>query len=415
MGHIQDLWFRPKRDPDTGERLFGSNGRPLQEKTPIHGKGDRYRVRYRDPSGKERSRTFPDKKKRAAEDWLHKIEDEMNRGSYLDPNAGKIPFREYAEKWVSSHDFEESTRELTAYRLKLHVYEYLGDKYLDAIRPSDIREWSKALEDKGLAASYRQVLFIHVQTVLNAAVDDEKIKKNPCNAPSVRKPQIEPKKIVPWTTERVRVVQGAMADRYKITVPLGAGLGLRQGEVFGLAVDDIDFEDDTVHIVRQVKVVHQRPCFGPPKRGKTREVPLPATVADALRSHLDSYPPISVTLPWKHPGGVPVTARLIVYSRERTAAWRPVYNQWAWEPALKKAGVQRVPRRDGFHALRHFYASTLLDAGETITALAQYLGHSDPAFTLKVYTHLMPSSKHRTRRAVDAVFGEPSGELPDAA
>lgn len=54
--------------------------------------------------------------------------------------------------------------------------------------------------------------------------------------------------------------------------------------------------------------------------------------------------------------------------------------------------------------LRHFYASTLLDAGESITALAEYLGHSDPGFTLKVYTHLMPSSEERTRRAVDQVF-----------
>jgi len=73
---------------------------------------------------------------------------------------------------------------------------------------------------------------------------------------------------------------------------------------------------------------------------------------------------------------------------------------------LKKAGGERQARVDGFHALRHFYASTLLDAGETITALSSYLGHSDPGFTLKVYTHLMPSSKQRTRTAVDAVFGD---------
>lgn len=58
---------------------------------------------------------------------------------------------------------------------------------------------------------------------------------------------------------------------------------------------------------------------------------------------------------------------------------------------------------------------TLLDAGETITALSAYLGHSDPGFTLKVYTHLMPSSKQRTRRAVDAVFGQVDGPDQPAA
>lgn len=61
-------------------------------------------------------------------------------------------------------------------------------------------------------------------------------------------------------------------------------------------------------------------------------------------------------------------------------------------------------RAEGFHALRHFYASVLLDGGESIKALSEYLGHADPGFTLRTYTHLMPSSSERTRRAVDGVF-----------
>ncbi len=56
------------------------------------------------------------------------------------------------------------------------------------------------------------------------------------------------------------------------------------------------------------------------------------------------------------------------------------------------------------HALRHWYASVLLDAGESIRAVSEYLGHSDPAFTLRTYTHLMPSSTERTRAAVDTAF-----------
>ncbi len=59
----------------------------------------------------------------------------------------------------------------------------------------------------------------------------------------------------------------------------------------------------------------------------------------------------------------------------------------------------------GEPALRHFYASVLLDAGENVKALAEYLGHSDPGLTLRVYAHLMPSSQERTRKAVAAVFG----------
>lgn len=58
------------------------------------------------------------------------------------------------------------------------------------------------------------------------------------------------------------------------------------------------------------------------------------------------------------------------------------------------------------HALRHFYASVLLDAGESIKALSLHLGHGDPGFTLRVYTHLMPSSETRTRAAIGALYAD---------
>jgi integrase len=69
------------------------------------------------------------------------------------------------------------------------------------------------------------------------------------------------------------------------------------------------------------------------------------------------------------------------------------------------------------HALRHFYASVLLDAGENIKALSTYLGHSDPGFTLRVYTHLMPSSDNRARNAMDSVYGRaiPRSDGPQTA
>lgn len=68
------------------------------------------------------------------------------------------------------------------------------------------------------------------------------------------------------------------------------------------------------------------------------------------------------------------------------------------------------------HALQHAYASVLLDAGESIKALSEYLGHSDPGFTLRTYTHLLPSSGRRTRKAIDDAFTEPREfELRSAA
>lgn len=58
------------------------------------------------------------------------------------------------------------------------------------------------------------------------------------------------------------------------------------------------------------------------------------------------------------------------------------------------------------HALRHFYASVQLEAGTSVRALAEYLGHADPGFALRMYTHLMPTSESRARQAVDEAFAE---------
>ena len=53
------------------------------------------------------------------------------------------------------------------------------------------------------------------------------------------------------------------------------------------------------------------------------------------------------------------------------------------------------------HQLRHYYASVLLAGGVDIRALSEYLGHHDPAFTLRIYAHLMPGSEERARRAIE--------------
>jgi integrase len=68
-------------------------------------------------------------------------------------------------------------------------------------------------------------------------------------------------------------------------------------------------------------------------------------------------------------------------------------------------------RKDGTHALRHHYASLLRDASESIKALSEYLGHHDPGFTLRTYTHLMPTSTSRTQRAIDGLFGDEAANV----
>jgi integrase len=155
--------------------------------------------------------------------------------------------------------------------------------------------------------------------------------------------------------------------------------------------------------------------FAPPKRAKIRDVPLPDRVAHVLKQHMEAFPPVEITLPWLRADGPPATKRLLFTRLDGAGAVRRTdFNDRAWKPSLVAAGVIPAPkpgerhqaaREHGMHALRHFYASVLLDAGENVKALSAYLGHSDPGFTLRVYTHLMPSSDARARKAVDSLYG----------
>ncbi|MFD9886925.1 tyrosine-type recombinase/integrase [Streptomyces alboflavus] len=417
-GHIQDRWYKTETD---------ANGKPHKVKSDRYGSGLRYRARYVAPDGTERSRSFPDKQKRLAEAWLAQIAADMNRGQYVDPSAGKVTFQQFATQWLASQTTDPSTITAMELRLRLHAFPHIGARSLSAFQPGHIRTWARTLKDSGIASSYQRVIFANVSAVFAAAVDDGIIARNPCRAGSVKAPKLDARKLRPWTHDRVVAVRAALPSQYATTVDVGAGSGLRQGEIFGLAVDEVDFLGGVLHVVRQVKLVGSHLVFAPPKGGKLRDVPLADFVSYALAEQITRRPPVEVTLPWKTPDGPPVTATLIFYSRERKALNRNYFNMYLWKPALVEAGVipEREPgkrfaksREHGMHALRHYYASVLLDAGENIKALAEYLGHSDPGFTLRTYTHLMPNSQDRARKAIDAAFGVAhggAGAVPVAA
>jgi integrase len=103
------------------------------------------------------------------------------------------------------------------------------------------------------------------------------------------------------------------------------------------------------------------------------------------------------------PSGELTTVRLLATGNDGRLYSGDAFNKVIWCRAFTNAGLIYRSRADGTHALRHLYASTLLVQGVSIKELAEYLGHSDPGFTLCTYTHLVPSSSKRARAAIDGV------------
>ncbi|MFJ6464352.1 tyrosine-type recombinase/integrase [Streptomyces sp. NPDC091387] len=416
-GHIQDRWY--KTEP-------GTDGKPRRVKSDRHGSGLRYRARYIGPDGTEKSKSFPDKQKRLAERWLTETAADMSRGQYIDPRAARITFQQFAEKWVATHTTEINSREAAERRLRLHAHPYIGTRPLASFQPGHIRTWLGALEAAVPASSHRRIIFGTVSAAFSAAVDDGLLPKNPCRARSIQIPKGSPPRLSPWKSSQVFGVRAALPEHMRATVDVASGCGLRQGEVFGLSEDEIDYEGGWLSIGHQLKRIRGKFVFALPKGGKVRDVPLAHAVGTALRTHSERHAPVKVTLPWRTPDGPLVTRMLLFSGASGNHVRVSHFNDHMWKPALAAAGIIPEPEAgeryaaapdDGMHALRHFYASVLLDAGENIRALSAYLGHSDPGFTLRVYTHLMPSSEGRTRKAVDDLYSAPENHDhgPEAA
>jgi integrase len=399
MAHVRDQWYRRSAE---GKR----------EQTARYGVGLRWLASYQDSNGRRHAKSFA--KRADAERYVAQVGADLARGGWVDPALGRVRFGDYAKEWLSAQTFDIATRQQVEHRIKVYISPTWGETPLGKIRASAVQKWLAELNGRLAPSTTRQAL-IAFSAILSAAVDDEMIAKNPCKSRSVVPPSVPRLRIVPWTPAAVRAVVHAHPPRYRAMPAVAAAAGLRQGEVFGLAVDDIDFLRRTIHVVRQVKYVRNQLTFGPPKYGTGRDVPLPDALAVVLSEHLREFPPVTVELPWGDPGAARVRrvkVPLLFTSRESRALNKNYINAFVWKPALTEAGIPPV-RNNGMHALRHFCASNWLEHGVSIRAVAEYLGHRDEGFTLRTYTHLMPSAEDKTRQASDGVFLDAESESVD--
>lgn len=418
-GYIEDRWYTKRADPKTGQK----------RKTARHGQGKRYRVAGV-PGVKDRS--FEKLTGlTGANAWLAKAQHESAKGEFIDPRDGNILLREYVESdWWPSLKADPATLETIKGRVWTHILPHLGEMKLRDIKVGTLRIWLKDLE-RSIAPGTANAVWGYLSNILAYAIDDERITKNPCKAKTIKPPMVPPQKARAWSHERVMAVKAELHSRYRILVDIGVGAGHRQGEAFAIDADlDIDEVAGVLHVRRQVKRVSGKLVFAPPKGGKERTVPLPDHLAAAIRAYRQACPPQKVTLPWRDPRPpgtkkeaeerAPRTHNLLVTNLEGGAIRAWSWNQHYWKKALAAAGVIAAPpervrgshanlaygdtREFGFHAMRHTYASVMLDARESVVSVSKWLGHADAAITLRVYAHFMPEADGRGRKAMDAWF-----------
>lgn len=177
----------------------------------VQKRNGRWQARYRDPAGKEHAKRFA--RKVDAEKWLATTQADQLRGTYIDPAAGKVTFRAYAEEWRRIQLHRPGTAQSVEQQLRLHVYPHIGGRPVAAVRPSDVQALVHRL-DSTLSASTTEVVYGRVVAVFRAAVRDRLIPASPCL--DVRLPSKRPASMLEvLSAEQVHTLAAAVPSRYR--------------------------------------------------------------------------------------------------------------------------------------------------------------------------------------------------------
>ncbi len=378
MAFVEDR--RYTKDPDTGKRVQSdySGSKP-------------WRARFRGPDGKERNRSFD--RKQDAEKWLADSVTSLAKGDWSDPHLGRIKFKDWVAMWEETLvDIRPRTKILNVGVARNYLIPRFGEYALNAITASEVRkmmaEEMAQIEGRlSNSAIRRHVLVMRV--ILEAAVADGRIGKNAARA--VRLPPENSRDMRFLEPEEVALLVKTIEEHYRPMLLMAAYVGLRWGELIGLAVENIDLDSHRIRVERQISEVHGKLVFGPPKtKAGIRTVTMPKSLGEILEPHLQTWAVRTSGLAFPGPKGGPL----------RGPSFRRV-----WRRACLHAGFDDGPLTGlVFHELRHTAAALAIAQGAHPMAIKERLGHASITTTLDRYGGLFPRLDEAIADGLDDVL-----------
>lgn len=287
----------------------------------------------------------------------------------------RATFEDYALEWLETYSGRTGRgiggTTIASYRQAVERYAipHFGSIRLAEIEPPDVRRFVRRLEGAGLAPSSVAKTVAPLRAMLATAHEDGVIRSNPASAVRVsrrrREESFEEEKAKAMTRVELCAVLEECPEQWRTFFELLAHTGLRISEALGLDWSDVKFgATPQIEVRRQFYRGELGRLKTPDAR---RDLPLSPGMAQRLW----------VLAPANGEGPVFHTRTGNRYSDRNVRR--------VLDAAADRAGVGWV----SFHSFRHTCASLLFDAGKNVAQVAAWLGHSDPAFTLRTYVHLM--------------------------
>jgi integrase len=359
----------------------------------------RWRARYRDKAGRSHSKTFD--RKADAQSYLDDVGHDLRRGQWIDPKQARVPFEQWADRWwATTTKLRPTTRRGYWGILQRHVRPYFEGWPLSDIGYMDVEEFITHLLGQGLSPKYTRDCVSVLSLVLKSAVRANVRKGNPAAEHHIPIPRRKLHEGDVLNMEQIHQLVAHVKDPYKPAVWLLMLAGLRPAELCGLRERDVDFTKHMIHVSQTVLPVHSFDTegfglvTGPPKTsaGDCR-IPIPPWLCDDLAAMVAAR---------RRANGSELTSgsksEFLFQTRYGNPLNRDKLREKVIRPALREAGLPETFRT---YDLRHSHASVMIDLGVNLLALAQRMGHSDPAMTLRLYGHLFEGTQVQLSEKID--------------
>ena len=342
----------------------------------------RWQARYKGPDDIDRPAPHTFAAKADAERWLTLTEAEIVRGEWLNPDRGRLSFATYAKAWVAERpNLRPKTKQLYEGLVRCTWPPMLGTFTVQEITEPHVRRWRKTLLDSGVGEVTVAKAYRLLKVILNTAVDDGMIRRNPCRIKGAGQERSPERPVL--TIRQVFDLADTVDARYRLLILLAVYCSLRWGELAALRLRHIDLAHAIVLIEASVvELSDGSRITGPPKSdaGK-RVVSIPPFLLPEVTAHIENYT--------QHGED-----DLLFVGPKNGPLRRPNFTR-TWRRATEQAGLIGVHFHDLRHTGNHIAAAT----GASLRELMGRMGHSTTRAAL-IYQH---RTSERDRLIAEAV------------
>lgn len=369
------------------------------------------RYTYQDELGVTRRGSVYGDTQRECRKKLTAVLKAVDDGTYR--KAKRVTIEQWLREWMDTYgaNWKPRTREDYQRKAERYIMPVIGSVYLNALTPMQVQRFVNQLsagKGKQKALSAKSVKNIHglLHSALRRAVMSGIIPSNPADStqlPQVKKPDLKPL----MDDDIARFLAAIQGDRFERLYLLDLFTGLRQSEILGLQWEDVDLDAGLLHICRQL----QRQLSGEyifldeTKNGKARLVPISSGLVSVLRAQRRQQAmwKIAAGEAWDNPHNLVFTNELGHYIPHPT-----VYKHF--KSIVAKMGRPEVR----FHDLRHSCAIMALQAGCSVKAVQDQLGHYSSAFTMDVYAAVSNTMLEDSRQRMEGLLQQARQQQKEA-